>query len=340
MVIGCHACTIAAGQSLSLFPAEEPEIRLLPSFHIRSEPASAEIPHLGSSVAIHRSSDGSVVARRIVTDAADKLYFAYELDIGPGGQPDAFLASFRPPDPVGIGLDPSQLAMRTPTAFPPRRAVHLGESMAISLGVVPGSGATLIDEVIVEGTPLIVEAGALYLRDKSVLGLARLHLNRELRKRGIQPPPRPNQPSSPPPAPTIASAPRQFAAADVEFKATLFLRLRVNGGPEIDLPSARGRLIWFSLPARGRYILTLVPRPELGFVKAGEARGGYVNLQMDGDPFVLTSGAPIAPGGAPYFVYALHDREWAPASSSQRGKPQAGSVGLEEIVALRKEPVK
>jgi len=335
---GCYACIITAGQSLFLFPGEQPQIRILPSFYIRSEPASAEIPDLGSSVALHRSAAGSVVARRIVTDAAANIYFAYELVIEPGGQPDAFLASFRPLDPASDGLDPAHFIMRTPATFPPQRMIHLGESLAISLGIAPGSGATLTDEIVLDRTPLRVE-DVLNLRDRLSLGVAHLHLSVELRRRGIEPTPPASQEPRAPPAPTITGAPRPFAAADTEFR-TQSLRLRVNGGPEVELLSARGRLIWFSLPGRGRYILSLVPRPELGFVKAGEARGGYLNLQIDGDSFVLTSGASIAPAGAAYFVYALYDPEWAPTASSQRGKPQAGSAGPEEIATSRKEQAK
>jgi hypothetical protein len=113
---------------------------------------------------LHRSADGSVVARRIVTDAADKVYFAYELAIEPSGQADAFLASFRLLEPAGAGLDPARSIMQTPTTIPPQRMIHLGESTAVPLGVALGSGATLTDEIVVGATPLSAEAGMLHLR--------------------------------------------------------------------------------------------------------------------------------------------------------------------------------
>lgn len=332
------ATTVAAGQSQPLFLREQPRIRIGPSFHIRAEPPSAKIPDLGSSVVLHRSGDGAIGARRILTDPADNVYFAYELAVTPQGQPDTFLVSFHPMDLGDGGTDPGAGTKRGPAAFPPERIIHLGETVAIPLGVAPGSGITLIDEVVVDRTPLRVEQ-LLFMRDRMPLLLANLSLTLELRRRGIEPTPPGRQGSGPPPVPVITGVPRRFAAADVEFKS-LFLRIRVNGGPEVEVPSARGRLIWFSLPGRGRYILSLVPRPELGFVKAGEARGGYLNLQMDGNSFVLMSGDSIAPAGAAYFVYALHDPEWEPASLSQKGKPEAGSVGLEEVVSLRKEQPK
>ncbi len=285
---------------------------------------------------LHRSGDGAVVARRILTDPADNVYFAYEIAVA-SGQPDTLLVSFRPIDPGERGADPGSGTKRGPTAFPPERMIHLGETVAIPLGVVPSSGIPLIDEVVVDRTPLRGEELLFTMRDRMSLLLAKSALTVELRKRGIEPTPPSNEGSGPPPVLIVAGVPRRIAAADAEFKASLFLRIRMNGGPEVELPSARGRLIWFSLPGRGRYVLSLVPRPELGFVKAGEARGGYLSLQIDGDSFVLVSGTSIAPAGAAFFVYALHDSEWEPASLSQRGKPQAGSVGLEEIVSLRKE---
>jgi hypothetical protein len=334
---GCYATTVAVGQSQPLFLGEQPQIRIGPSFHIRAEPPSAKIPDLGSSVVLHRSGDGAIVARRILTDPADNVYFAYELAVAPQGQPDTFLVSFRPIDPREGGTDPDSGTKQGPAAFPPERMIHLGETVAIPLGVVPGSGITLIDEIVVDRAPLRVEEFLFAMRDRMSLLLAKAPLILELRNRGIEPTPPSNEGSGPPPVPIVTGVPRRFAAADAEFKASLFLRIRMNGGPEVELPSARGRLIWFSLPGRGRYILSLVPRPELGFVKAGEARGGYLSVQIDGDSFVLTSGTSIAPAGAAFFVYALHDPEWEPASLSQRGKPQAGSVGLEEIVSLRKE---
>jgi hypothetical protein len=97
---GCYACITAAGQSLALFPGEEPQIRILPSFRIRVEPSPAEIPDLGSSVALHRSTDGSVVARRIVADAADDVYFAYELSIEPAFSFARFRYWRRSPKPL------------------------------------------------------------------------------------------------------------------------------------------------------------------------------------------------------------------------------------------------
>jgi hypothetical protein len=99
---------------------------------------------------------------------------------------------------------------------------------------------------------------------------------------------------------------------------------------------ATGTLVWFYLPKRGRYILSLAPRPELGFGKAGEVRGGAIRFKMEGDEFVLETFTPVAPGNAPYVLYVLHDREWEPTSRNQLDQSLTGSVSPAELLALLK----
>lgn len=70
------------------------------------------------------------------------------------------------------------------------------------------------------------------------------------------------------------------------------------------------------MPGHGRYILALTPRPNLGFVQAGEVRGGIVTFTAGGDEVLLQSPAMIAPGDAPYILYVLHDVAWVPTARS------------------------
>lgn len=102
-------------------------------------------------------------------------------------------------------------------------------------------------------------------------------------------------------------------------------------------PGATGTLVWFYLPKRGRYILSLVPRPELGFAKVGEVRGGTIRFQMAGDEFALESYTPVAPGSAPYTLYVLHDGDWEPTARNQVDQSLTGSVSPGELAALLKK---
>jgi hypothetical protein len=102
-------------------------------------------------------------------------------------------------------------------------------------------------------------------------------------------------------------------------------------------PDVIGTLVWFYLPSRGRYILSLAPRSDLGFVWAGEVRGGTVSLTVDGDTLTLESLAPFAAGYAPYILYVLHDAKWKPTAEAQLGRFQMRSVAPAEITALGRQ---
>src|SRR5207249_3402634 len=114
------------------------------------------------------------------------------------------------------------------------------------------------------------------------------------------------------PAPTFATAntpPREFSFATGtarDFRAEdAGLRLRaprvsVNGKLDpssVDqLGEVSGVAVWFYLPMRGRFLLSLSPRPDLGFQKAGEIRGTTLSFSIGGDNFNLVAASPIAPG--------------------------------------------
>jgi len=62
----------------------------------------------------------------------------------------------------------------------------------------------------------------------------------------------------------------------------------INGQPQRWLSNeiaagTAGRLVWIYLPNRGRFILSLTPRLDLGFIEAGEIRGGLLTLTNGAD---------------------------------------------------------
>jgi hypothetical protein len=110
-------------------------------------------------------------------------------------------------------------------------------------------------------------------------------------------------------------APQDFRVED----AALELRtpyVTVNGRADgATIPTgvvATGPTVWFYLPMYGRFILSLVPYSELGFVKAGEIRGSTLNFMAGDDVVNIVSAGPIAPGRRPFNVYVLHEPEWTP----------------------------
>jgi hypothetical protein len=106
---------------------------------------------------------------------------------------------------------------------------------------------------------------------------------------------------------------RDFRLDDVELTLAS-PRLTVNG--KLDESSTRhfeevsGAAVWIYVPKHGRYILSLVPHPELGFRKAGEVRGSSLSFVVGSEEFKLNTGRRIAPGQAPYSLYVLHEPDW------------------------------
>jgi hypothetical protein len=113
----------------------------------------------------------------------------------------------------------------------------------------------------------------------------------------------------------------------------------VPGQPPIASVAHRstGALLWLYLPGRGRYILSLVARPELDFKVAGEFRGGKAEFTVGTDLISLECNNEIAPGHAPYRLYILLDPLWEPTAQSQKGLLAIGSVGVEELVKLKRQ---
>jgi hypothetical protein len=229
--------------------------------------------------------------------------------------------------------------------FPPPRAILEGESVSIHLPF--GGRETIVDEVIIV-PPQQRTRWYLALQDSSRFGMYASSVIGELRKRGLEPAAPPTGAIQTmttiayPPTPTITGAPRAFSAADGERKISQ-IRVSVNGGPDsalTGLGTAHGNLVWIYVPGRGRYILSLTPRPALGFSRASEVRGGYLTVTVDGVALSVTSTGPIAPGSAPYVIYALHDNDFAPTASRQRELVLAGSVGKGEIALLRRDQIK
>jgi len=136
--------------------------------------------------------------------------------------------------------------------------------------------------------------------------------------------------------PTVAGPAREFSVEDAELRIGQF-RISVNGTSETPPKSAAastGALVWFSLPNRGRYVLSLAPHPDLGFTKTGEVRGGVVTFSLGGETIKLECPNAIAPGDSAYNLYVLHDPLWEPTAQAQRSDVQYGSVDIGELTKL------
>ncbi|MFN0170740.1 MAG: hypothetical protein ACKV22_30330 [Bryobacteraceae bacterium] len=103
---------------------------------------------------------------------------------------------------------------------------------------------------------------------------------------------------------------KDFTAEDASFEVQS-PRLSINGKP-LDAPGTEGGRIFGSplvvlVKGRGRFIITLQSRTDLGMLKAGEVRGSTMTWRWGEEEFVLNSDGRIAPGDGAYNLYVFLD---------------------------------
>jgi hypothetical protein len=263
---------------------------------------------------------GTTYFTRTVMDNVNHEYFGYEILLEEQ-QPGTYLATFgkqvvSPMEASATGL--SQWSVRT-LALPEPKVVRNGDIISIELMTDGATGDKLIDDITIQP----------FSQRPTMPSLARA------RVQGLPGAPAPLANRA---VPTVEGTARDFSAADAEMRLTQ-PRATVNGIAQSTagrVATVTGSLVWFYLPRRGRYILSLVPRPELDFQKGGEVRGGAIALALGADAITLECPVEIATGNAPYNVYVLRDPEWEPAAPAQKEQFAVGSVAAEELMILKR----
>jgi hypothetical protein len=294
-------------------------------FELQAEPAG-RLPAFRSgfsSKSIGGISGGQNVGHRYFFDEDTKTFWGYDYLLEPGPQPDTYLLStfelgMSALDIMTLGryADPREWKKLPLAAYPKPQKVDVGDTVSIEIWNDATTGQKVFDRI-------------------HIAGPAPSNLASQLRSFGGTVGPRQDRM----PIPTVSGTAREFSVDDAEMHLVQ-PRITVNGATQDAIrtgPAATGALVWFYLPHRGRFILSLSPRHELGFVKAGEVRGGAVTFTLDKDEFKLESPTPVASGSAPYILYVLHDPEWAPTSASQTSRLLVGSVAPEEIASLMRK---
>jgi hypothetical protein len=276
------------------------------------------------------SISGTSYFTRTVMDSLKHEYFGYEV-ILEEQQPATYRATFGPlgatlMEMASMGARSKEWSIRT-LALPESRIVHDGDVISIELMADAATGDKLIEDITVQPfgqrLPISGATGANSLAGQ--VGTRRV--------------------------PTVEGPARDFSASDAEMRLTQ-PRLTLNGIEQSTTPQSQpglpglssnlvirnvtGSLVWFYLPGRGRYILSLAARPDLDFKRAGELRGGLIKFILDGDTLALECPVEIANGHAPYNLYVLRDPLWEPTAQTQKGKFAVGSVGVEELVLLKR----
>jgi hypothetical protein len=228
---------------------------------------------------------------RVFFDRSARAYFGYDvtIDVLPPGM--GYRVTFRPltmTEQLGrqaLSESPNNWKMVSSPHFPAPLTIQPGDILELNLMTNASTGQTVIDYVTVQEPA------------KKFSGFDRIPDRQFSFATGVA---------------------RDFRTEDVEMRIQL-PRVSTNGKVEPStaghLGDAKGAVVWFYLPRRGRFILSLVPHPELGFRKAGEIRGTTLSFTDGSDRFELSSGVPIAPGQAVFNLYVLHQPSWLPTYS-------------------------
>jgi hypothetical protein len=267
-----------------------------------------------------RSGPGKSYFTRSVMDSVNHEYFGYEVLLVEQ-QSGTYLATFgkltiTSMEASATAAGSEQWSIRS-LVLPEPKIVHDGDVIGIELMTDATTGDKLIEDVTIQPFSQRATIGS----PLPLLG------------RGGPGPPGERA------VPTVEGAPRDFLAADAEMRLTQ-PRVTLNGTVQPAAgratPSVTGNLVWFYIPGRGRYILSLVPRPELEFHKVGELRGGRITLRLNSDAITLECFTEIATGHAPYNLYVLLDSKWEPTAQAQKGQLAIGSVDAEELAMLKR----
>jgi hypothetical protein len=231
---------------------------------------------------------------RVVGDRSRHVYFGYQARVDVLAEPNTYQITFSPVDPqfalgllsVGEGKPVDWTQLSTPgwgTASP--QTIHLGDVIAMDLLRNPTTGQRIVDYVTVQEparSPVVTFGN-------------------------VNDPPREFA--------FATGEPRDFRQDDGELHIRA-ARVSVNGkldpstaGSKIDVS---GVVVWFYLPNRGRFLLSLTPHPDLGFRKAGEVRGSTLSFTVGSEAFMLVAGGAIAPTQAAFNLYVLQDPTWKP----------------------------
>jgi hypothetical protein len=227
------------------------------------------------------------IMHRVMIDRGARVYFGYNarIDVLSGGHFRVTLGALTmtPQLEKLLGENANTWRMLPSPRFPPAQVIEAGDILELPLLTNSGWGQRLTDYVTV--------------RDS-----AARTFDSPSREAAVAP-----------------GAPRDFTVEDVELRLsrpTVTVRTKTASGGsgrqgEV-VGDFTGSVLWLYVPYRGRYLLSLQPRADLGFRKAGDIRGSTMRFTDGATTYNLGSAARIAPGQSAFNLYVLLQKDWKP----------------------------
>lgn len=137
----------------------------------------------------------------------------------------------------------------------------------------------------------------------------------------------------------LDSAPKDFTLDAVSLAIKSY-ELSIDGvlvGKSKSKLGCAGSLLWFYVPDRGRFIVSLSPRDGYSFQKIGIVDGNRIEFVLDGELYEWTSGETIFPNGGAWNLWVLYDPNYTPLFMPQRNAPPPGPSQKEPSVFAKLE---
>jgi hypothetical protein len=290
-------------QSRGAAAAARPEQFVVPlhgegfiAFRVEAAPAvgapevSARLDEIQASLTAQVLLEDNHVVHRVLADAEGKVVFGYDLVVEPVAATKQFKVTLKP---LSARFE-EQLRSRQPSTAANRAAQNIST-------LPRPADAQLIDDGDAFALDLLVnsETGV------KIVDVVKVSFDRA----------------------RLWSAPRSiplrdFTLGNVELavrdhKLTINGEL-VGGGRSKPARGCAGALVWFYVPARGRFIFSLIPHEGYDFQKVGRIENNKISFTLGGDAYEWTSSAPVVgTSGGNWNLWVLHDAGYVSEFDSQ-----------------------
>ena len=122
----------------------------------------------------------------------------------------------------------------------------------------------------------------------------------------------------------LDAAPKDFSIDEVSSLSMKNYELAIDGviiAKSKSKIGCAGSLLWFYVPDRGRFILSLSPREGYSFQKIGMVDGNRIEFELNGELYEWFSSDAIFPSGGAWNLWVLYDPNYTPLFMPQRNMP-------------------
>jgi len=240
------------------------------------------------------------VVHRVLVDAGGNFVFGYDLIVEPVAASKQFKVSIKP---LSAEFEEQLRSRQQQQQQEPAGAVAANLAPQKNVSTLPrATDAQLIDDGDAFALDLLVNSKT----GVKIMDVVKVSFDRAKLWR----------------APQQRSMPlRDFTLGNVELamrEPELTINGELVGGGKKPARGWAGALLWFYVPERGRFIVSLMPHEGYDFQKIGRIENNKISFKLGGDVYEWTSSAPVVGrNGGNWNLWVLHDPAYVSDFASQ-----------------------